>query len=311
MLELVTYRLASHFHSRFGGVEAESVTYPDLPLRKSAASSNSSMNLSPSNPHLMDGTRSPVLRPSSKKTLSAAQRHSKLDALDLANVASTSTTPEPEHEPPGNIYSLSRGGKTPDVKIRTGINTTRVHIIDVTKNVFYWHILYAFLIVILNLVSFGMIFNYLEGWNGVIDGLYFSYCVLTTIGYGDYRLTHEVSKALFIWHVFLGFASITYLSSMASERILDSWTIECERIERRVGRYQTKAKLKQIYGNQPIKPRDVFQKHEEHHEPDSPPTLSIPIIGVNLGVEGIERHKIFSYKSPSGFTVEENDRLLP
>ncbi|KAJ3220851.1 Potassium channel [Clydaea vesicula] len=41
---------------------------------------------------------------------------------------------------------------------------------------------------------------------------------------------------------------IEYLSSMVAERAMNQWIVECEKIEKRVDRYEKKAKLKKIFG---------------------------------------------------------------
>lgn len=80
-----------------------------------------------------------------------------------------------------------------------------------------------------------------------MDGFYFSFCTLSTIGFGDIALSGTESRSLLIWHVFLGIASITYLTSMISERANNAWMIEVKKIETRVDRYEVKAKLKARY----------------------------------------------------------------
>lgn len=50
------------------------------------------------------------------------------------------------------------------------------------------------LIVILILIVFGVwFFSHSEGWS-LIDSFYFSVMTLTTVGYGDFVPTHDVSK---------------------------------------------------------------------------------------------------------------------
>lgn len=93
------------------------------------------------------------------------------------------------------------------------ITLSRTEVMSVTKETFRLQILYAVAAVICNIMVFGVIFSVLEGW-AYFDGVYYSYCTLSTIGYGDLTLKRIESRSLLIWHIFLGVASITYLSSM-------------------------------------------------------------------------------------------------
>lgn len=98
----------------------------------------------------------------------------------------------------------------------------------------------------------------MEGWK-VWEGVYFSYCVLTTIGYGDYQLKQNLSKALFIWHVIIGIGALTYFTSMVAERALDQWSIEMDKIEKRMDRYETKALWKKMYPKRRKSVKDFFE----------------------------------------------------
>ncbi|HEX5140364.1 MAG TPA: potassium channel family protein [Dehalococcoidia bacterium] len=57
-----------------------------------------------------------------------------------------------------------------------------------------------------------------EGWS-VIDSLYFCVCTLTTIGYGDFAPTTELSRVFTIFYVFIGIGLIaSFITLVASYR---------------------------------------------------------------------------------------------
>jgi hypothetical protein len=64
--------------------------------------------------------------------------------------------------------------------------------------------------------------------------------------YGDYKPKTLFSKSIFIWFIFIGIGSMTYLGSMISERALNEWVVTVKLIERRVDRYERKAKIKKM-----------------------------------------------------------------
>jgi hypothetical protein len=63
-----------------------------------------------------------------------------------------------------------------------------------------------------------------EGWS-VIDSLYFCVCTLTTIGFGDFVPTTELSRIFTIVYVFIGIgliaSFITLVASYRSDETLD------------------------------------------------------------------------------------------
>ena len=215
VLEYISLRLANHF----------SQVYPN-PRHQSINEVRASL-----------ATSSPVLRPvSSVFILESSERHNELQALDLAS-------------PHTSTINISRAPHLKDVTFSTPDSTNgQIYVIEITRKLFMQQLILSALAVILNVAFFGTLFSILEEWNSIFDGFYFSYCILTTIGFGDLKLDHVLSRSLFIWHVIFGIASMTYFSSMLAERALDQWTIEVKRIKNRISRYETKAKLKKKFG---------------------------------------------------------------
>jgi hypothetical protein len=117
---------------------------------------------------------------------------------------------------------------------------------------------------------------------------------LTFIGYGDYHLESIHSKKILIWHILIGIASLTFLTSMIAEWIMDLWTLETERIENRVGRYETKARLKKIF-----QPKD---QETEHLNSDSLINEPTTMASSAVNVDSIPvNHGLASTSLPSGF----------
>lgn len=160
----------------------------------------------------------------------------------------------PKHASLSSTINIRRSSMLPQLFIETSSDSSRFEqkkiIVEVTRNTFHRQMAYAALAVVLNMLIFGGLFSIIEGW-AYWEGVYFSYISLTTIGFGDYRIQRELSRSLFIWHVFFGIASITYLSSMVAERAMNQWIVQVEKIERRVDRYETKASLKKMYKKPP------------------------------------------------------------
>ncbi|KAJ3114894.1 Potassium channel [Phlyctochytrium bullatum] len=139
---------------------------------------------------------------------------------------------------------LSRGAKFPNLTI-TG-DLRRQHVLDVTQETFKRGIVNGLAVVVANTVVFGSLFAYFEKWN-FLEGLYFTYVSLLSIGYGDYVPRTVQSRSIFIWFIFIGVASITYVGSLLAERALNQWTLTVKLIERRVDRYERKARIKKQY----------------------------------------------------------------
>ncbi|KAJ3382864.1 Potassium channel [Lobulomyces angularis] len=137
-----------------------------------------------------------------------------------------------------NTLTLTRNDALPQLRILSN-NIENFNqknfVIEVTKKTFRNQIFFALLAIFGNHFLFGGIFSLLEGWS-YFEGIYFSFCSLSTIGYGDYSLKTIMGRSLF------------YLSSMVAERAMNQWIVECEKIEKRVDRYEKKAKLKKIFG---------------------------------------------------------------
>lgn len=130
----------------------------------------------------------------------SSNRHSVYEALDLANnrfdedtgylsiPASPLFLPDSyfsKQSPDNRTVTISRGATLPQLRIIAPKKSTRSFqrqlVVQVTTFTFRIQIIYAALVVLLNLVIFGCIFAYLEGWHW-LEGIYFTYCTLTTIG---------------------------------------------------------------------------------------------------------------------------------
>lgn len=55
-----------------------------------------------------------------------------------------------------------------------------------------------------------ILFHIIESWS-VIDSLYFATMTITTVGYGDFVPTHDVSKIITIIYAFSGIAIAFYV----------------------------------------------------------------------------------------------------
>ncbi|TPX50875.1 hypothetical protein SeMB42_g02092 [Synchytrium endobioticum] len=141
---------------------------------------------------------------------------------------------------------ISRGTHLPRLTLIAGNEVKRRQVVEMTRATFQKQIRWATAAVIGNLLLFGAVFATLEDWQ-FLDGVYFCFVALTTIGYGDVTPKTDRAKSLFIWYIFVGIACVTYLGSMIGERFQDSWTVEISKIERRTDRYEKKAELKKRY----------------------------------------------------------------
>ncbi|KAJ8331352.1 hypothetical protein QVD99_001635 [Batrachochytrium dendrobatidis] len=143
--------------------------------------------------------------------------------------------------------TISRSHYLPQVTIVANGPLAHQKVQDATREALQFQILIGAILVLLNILLFGLAFSYIEQWQ-VWEGFYFAYCAITTIGYGDYTLKSNMGRSLFIWYIFLAIGSSTYLGSMVAELAMDQWTVTVDHIEKRVGRYERKAQLKKIYG---------------------------------------------------------------
>ncbi|TPX72389.1 hypothetical protein SpCBS45565_g00530 [Spizellomyces sp. 'palustris'] len=143
---------------------------------------------------------------------------------------------------------ISRGANLPQLTIVAPADVRRRQVVEATRRTFRQQITFAILAVIANMSVFGGAFSFFEGWH-FFEGLYFTFCALTTIGYGDYTLSTVQSRSIFMWFLYIGIGSVTYMFSLMSERALDQWTVTVNKIENRVDRYERKAKLKKLYKN--------------------------------------------------------------
>ena len=102
------------------------------------------------------------------------------------------------------------------------------------------------------------------------------------------------AKSLFIWQVFFGIASITYLTSMIAERAVNQWVVQMEIIENRVDRYEKKAQLKKLYTDDV---NNVSLPYEDQHIPSLDPPRGFVHLKLPYGVEENEEVLSNSYKA--------------
>ena len=190
ILELFTLHLADKFNRRF------------------SPASTVSSNAFTDPPH--HSGRSPALVPAFSED--EDHHHSNFDALDLARSHHDSVTADnsfPTTPRQQRIYSISRSKNLPRLTIASPMNQKH-EIIYMTQTTFYYHLSISIAALVFTTVGFSWIFSHLENW-GFTDTLYFTYCILTTIGYGDMKLETRVGRILLVWYVLIG---IRYVSCM-------------------------------------------------------------------------------------------------
>ena len=99
----------------------------------------------------------------------------------------------------------------------------------------------GFVIFVIALLLLGgtMAFSNLEGWS-VVDSFYFTAMTLTTIGYGDFVPTHDISKLVTVVFALSGVAIFLYALSIISTSYLE------QGLER--GRQFEESEVKKIKG---------------------------------------------------------------
>ncbi|KAJ3186113.1 hypothetical protein HK101_009737 [Irineochytrium annulatum] len=303
-LELITFQLADHFSKRFG-VDREQAAEPYSPqVSQSGSDPYNTPRVTTAGPSTPRWARPRSLSIDSPRTPSFdsfSQAMMEHDALTHGS-AEDSEHPTPIGDMDPEMYNrlyrsvpltrshtvdgfssalprtltLSRGQHRPNLTITGDSNLLRRRmVVDATHQTFQKQISRALAVVLANMVGFGALFAAFEGW-GFFEGLYFTFVALTTIGYGDYSPKSVQSKAIFIWFIFIGVASITYLGSLLAERALNQWTLTVKLIERRVDRYERKARIKRLHLSD--------RKHGGHaHTPRGPSAIRF------AGTAGIDR----------------------
>ncbi|KAJ3129261.1 hypothetical protein HK098_001959 [Nowakowskiella sp. JEL0407] len=187
---------------------------------------------------------------------------------------STTNIPLTAHDASSSMV-ISRADFLPQLRI-TGAKTEsdRQQIVDTTRRILRIQIRSAFAVAVLNLIVFGGIFARMERWS-YLEGVYFSFVSLSTIGYGDYTPKSPFSKAIFIWHIFIGIASMTFLGSLIAEHVLDRWVVEISRINNRVDRYEKKARIKKVYGKEKEWDERILKKRKRKPQQDQREVISM------------------------------------
>lgn len=79
---------------------------------------------------------------------------------------------------------------------------------------------YIALIIITLLATGTVVVHYLENW-GWIDSLYFSTVTLTTVGYGDFVPTHQLTRVFIILYILGGVSTLLYGLTAISKYYVD------------------------------------------------------------------------------------------
>jgi hypothetical protein len=85
---------------------------------------------------------------------------------------------------------------------------------------------------------------------------------------------------------------------MIAEWIMDLWTLETEKIENRVGRYETKARLKKIFHPKDDSNRSSMDQETESLHPE--PSLGTSSTSIDVNIKPA-KPKMASASLPSGF----------
>ncbi|KAL2916705.1 hypothetical protein HK105_203821 [Polyrhizophydium stewartii] len=153
--------------------------------------------------------------------------------------------------------TISRSQYLPQVTIVSDSQFVRQKVEEATRQALQFQITLGAVMALTSIFGFGAVFSWIEdGWS-IWEGVYFAYCSIATIGYGDITLRTSLGRSVFIWFVFLAIGSWTYLGSMVAEVMLDQWIVTVDHIEKRVDRYERKAQLKKMYGKRKRRGRDA------------------------------------------------------
>jgi len=96
-------------------------------------------------------------------------------------------------------------------------------------------IVYLLIAVLLTLGIGTWFYHRLEGWSW-IDALYFSASTITTVGYGDLSVTHDVSKIFTVIYMFVGIAIVVYSFPLLGEYYFERRLQVQKRLEEARGR---------------------------------------------------------------------------
>ncbi|KXS20447.1 voltage-gated potassium channel [Gonapodya prolifera JEL478] len=147
-----------------------------------------------------------------------------------------SASQDPSNAEPPVTITLSRGDHLPALSITTSAPITEQHVETLTKAHLDDQIFWSFVLFCTHVVIFGTLFAYMEGWGegsgwGWLDGMYFCFVAMSTIGFGDYVLHNLNTRTLFVGYMLLAIPNLAYLGSVISERLLDEWSVHTKNIE--------------------------------------------------------------------------------
>ncbi|MBI2446074.1 two pore domain potassium channel family protein [Candidatus Micrarchaeota archaeon] len=129
-------------------------------------------------------------------------------------------------------------------------------------------IVYVFIAVLLTLGLGTWFYHKLEGWSWV-DSLYFAASTITTVGYGDLSVTHDVSKLFTVLYMFVGIAIVVYSFPLMGEYY----------VERRM---QVQKRLEESRFAKILQPYDKQVKHDSEDNIDD----ANPLPGTNHARHG-------------------------
>ncbi|ORY32406.1 hypothetical protein BCR33DRAFT_856501 [Rhizoclosmatium globosum] len=288
LLEMFTLELADTFSKKFGMKQEHHHGYSldDSVLSYGRRMGSETLGPSqsieiPRSPNMFSGTSSSA--PGGLPSLDALAALQPLNTSSRASSSLSLLPPSPGpsfasvHCPPRTM-TLSRGGVGTHVTLMGDSQIRRKMVVNATKEIYTSQIKQAIIMVSGTMILFATVFSYLEGWS-FWDGIYFTFCTLTTIGFGDFAPSTPLTRSLFIWFVLTGIVNVTYLGSMLGERILNQWTVTVGLIEDRMGRYEVKARIKRDWGSRNNSSRNPSASPEmtAAAEPAAPPPRIIHI----------------------------------
>ena len=116
--------------------------------------------------------------------------------------------------------TLSRSQRLPILRITGSQNLQKSLIISTTKEAIQKQSIIASLIVLLNIITSGFVFSYLEDWS-LLQGFYFAYCSFMTIGIQTNRLWRLHPPLLplskFVYLVYFHCYSVVYVFDFHGE----------------------------------------------------------------------------------------------
>ncbi|KAI9209764.1 uncharacterized protein BJ171DRAFT_484938 [Polychytrium aggregatum] len=255
VLELLTHQLASQLAKKFG--VSQEVQWGESNLSSPSLHGQDPQRRQPSHERIgRSSMRIPRSRSWDDQSRSRSP-HPGSEAIHAPlKLERSRTTSALELQKRATITRFGADSNFPTLTIVAG-DLHHDDVIKETRRTVIVQVYVAVALVAANIFGFGYIYSNLEGWS-YLEGIYFSFCSLATIGFGDFVPSTIHSRTIFIWYIFIGIGSMTYLGSMVGELALNQWVVEINRIENRMDRYEKKALLKRLY-----------KKEKKHRRPET------------------------------------------